>query len=119
MDRETLSPKAREIFGKLKSYFPPDPWKNPHWKEEGLVHDNRWFDLRKKADRELLEEQKKSFIGYTVMLAASRYRKRNRGSLSGFDRERYSRMTQHEAEILLLLQDLSFKIETMDIVDSP
>ena len=113
-----LSAKAQEIFARMQPYFPPDPWNTPRWMAEGMVHDNGWYDLRLAADRTRLEEKRRSFIGSMVVTAASSYREKTKvtGSLAGFSDERFSFMIQHEAELLLLLQDLDFQIETGDLV---
>ena len=118
-DCEKLSENARKIFDCIKVHFPPGPWNKPNWQVDGMVDDNRWYDLRKSADRKMLIEKQKSMIGYLVELRASAYRKKS-GSLDGFTRRRFSRHIQKVVELLLLLNDLDFKIETMmDIVEAP
>lgn len=114
---EVLSPNAQAIFKKLEPYFPLGPWKDAYWLEEGKVRDNGWFDLRLAADRNRLMEQKKSFLGYLVEGAASSFRNKT-GSMEGFANEPFSPLTQAHAEILLLLNDLDFQIETLDLVEA-
>ena len=116
MDCEKFSPKAQEIFNKLKEHYPPDPWEQPNWKEEGLVYANGWLDLRKAADRKKLMEKQKSFIGYLAELAADAYRRKH-GSLDGFNCVAYGQGARKTAEQLLLLNDLDFQVETMDLVE--
>jgi hypothetical protein len=114
---EQLSPKAKEIFKKLEPFFPPDPWKKPCWEEEGVVTHNGRYDLRKAADRKKLEDWNKSFVGYILVLQASMYRDSHGGLLIGFDREHITPHMQNVAELLLILQDLDFQIETGDLMD--
>lgn len=116
-DCEKLSPKALEIFGKLKPHFPPDPWKKPQWFEDGRVYRNGSFDLRKSSDRQRLERDIQMFVGYLVGIAASSYRRKN-GSLEGFAIEHLGDLNKAAAELLLLLQDLDFQIETADLIES-
>jgi hypothetical protein len=114
IDCEKLSPKAQEIFKQLKPFFPPDPWNNPRWFEEGRVLDNGEFDLRKSADRTRLEERKKSMIGFCVAGIASSYRKEH-DSLQGFANLCIGSSVESCATFLLILQDLDFQIETLDL----
>ena len=116
MDCEQLTPNARKIFKKIKMFFPPDPWNRPQWIEDGKVYDNGWFDLKKSADRERLKKQKQSLLGYFIETQASGYREKN-GSLKGFTRQCFSQPIQTHVEILLLLNDLNFQIETMDLME--
>lgn len=118
MDHEGLSVDARAIFEKIKPHFPLDPWGKPRWTEEGKVFDNGWFDLRKKADRRRLEEQRKSFLGYLVQVRARAYRDRNHQSIEGFAGEPFSQVIEDYAELLLFLEDLDFQIETMDLAEN-
>ena len=115
-DCEQLSSNAQKIFEKLKPFFPPDPWKRPQLVSEGRVYDNGWFDLRRSADRKKLEEQKKSLLGYLVHMEALMYREKNR-SLEGFTKEHFPEIIKTHVEILLLLSDLDFQIETADLCD--
>ena len=116
-DCEELSPHAKVKFDRLKPFFPPDPWDKPRWQEEGLVFSNGWLDLRKSADRKKLEEQLLRFIGHAAKTAASLYRNKRAGSLEGFEHEHYGPVIQQKAELLLLLDDLDFQIETYDLVE--
>ncbi|TSC83248.1 MAG: hypothetical protein G01um101419_78 [Parcubacteria group bacterium Gr01-1014_19] len=120
VDCEKFSPAAKKIFAKLKPFFPPSPWKTPHWKKEGVVIDNWTYDLRKHADRERLEKDKRNSIGYSVYMAASQYRDKNK-SLNGFATGNigggWASMIQKNAELLLILNDLDFQIETMDLME--
>ena len=115
-DCERLSENAQGIFKLLEAHFPPDPWKKPQWTVEGKVFDNGWFDLRKGEDRKRLTEKKKNFLGYLVEIEASRHRKDN-GRLDGFTNQCFTEIMRKHAEILLILNDLDFQIETGDIVD--
>ena len=115
-NRAKLSPNALRIFKKTKKYYPPDPWGNPRWIVDGRVYINGWLDLCKSEDRKSLMEAKKSLLGHVVELEASSYRNKN-GSLKGFNRQCFPRIIQDVAELLLLLNDLDFQIETMDIVE--
>ncbi len=112
-DCTELSTPAQEIFAKLKPYYPLGPFKEGQWIAEGKIYDNGWYDLRKSLDRQRLMEQKKNFIGYLVELEASRYWKKN-GSLSDFTAHHFTRHMQETAELLMLLTDLDFQIETLD-----
>ncbi|MDO8495265.1 MAG: hypothetical protein Q7S32_01905 [bacterium] len=116
-DCEKLSPKALEIFEKIQKFYPPTPWSNPRCTPGGMVCDNRWFDLCKSEDRKSLMEGKKSSLGHMVEIQASVYIKKE-GSLKRFSRRSFGLMIQNTVELLLLLNDLDFQIETMDIVES-
>ncbi len=111
-----LSRNARKIFRKFKAYYPPDPWKNPQWIEEGKVYDNGWHDLRTSIHRDKLIERRLLSLGNWVRLVASMYRKKQ-GTLKGFTSEHFTKGMQRDAEVLLLLEDLDFQIETLDIVE--
>jgi hypothetical protein len=119
IDCEQLSPNAQKIFEKLKPYYPPDPWDKPQWFPEGIVHEigSPRYDLRKSADRQKLIDWVLHMLGVIVETDASIYAKKRHGSLKGFTRTHFSRMLQHEAEFLLILRDLDFQIETMDLVE--
>ena len=115
---EKLSSNAQLIFEKIKPHFPPDPWNKPRWTEEGIVYSNGFFDLRKHNDRDKLMEKQKSFIGYCIGLNGSSYKKEHNGSLDGFLNNLMSdSLIQKTTELLLLLQDLDFQIETLDICE--
>ncbi|MBX4205394.1 MAG: hypothetical protein KW788_04410 [Candidatus Doudnabacteria bacterium] len=116
-DCEVLSTNARAIFEKLKVHFPPDPWHWPMWNEEGLVEDNGRFDLRTSADRQRLIDRKKMTLSSFVENSASVYMRR-KGSLDGFEIEHFGLMIKNEVELLLILYDLDFQIETGDLVDA-
>ncbi len=115
-DCEQFSPNAQTIFRKLEPFFRPDPWNKPRWTKEGEIFDNGWFDLRKGADRERLATKNKVHIGHLVEMEASMCRK-DTGSLSDFTRRHFTQQIQICAAILLILSDLDFQIETMDIVE--
>lgn len=121
IDCEQLSPNARKIFEKIILYFGKkglDPWGKPVWKPEGIIHElgSPPYDLRTSADRQKLIDWYQRMIGHSVYLDADSYRKNHR-SLQGFNRRRYSRLIQHWAELLVLLHDLGFQIETLDLVE--
>ncbi|MEK7654377.1 MAG: hypothetical protein AAB345_03850 [Patescibacteria group bacterium] len=115
-DCEKLSPAAKKIFDKLKPFYPPDPWRKPRWEKDGVVIDNGTYDLRRHADRKRLEDNRQSFLGYMLALAASIHRD-GAGSMQGFTEKHFSEHMQQVAEQLLLLRDLDFQIETVDLVD--
>ena len=117
VDCKAFSSKAEEIFGKLEPYFPPDPWGKPRWIYGGKVFDNGWYNLCKSKDRMKMIRLKRSLAGYIAEVEAAYYRGR-KGSLSGFTRQRFTPLVQNTLELLLLLQDLDFQIETSDFVDS-
>ena len=117
MDCETLSPGAAQIFELLKPFFPPDPWKNPRWNEDGTVEDNGKYDLRKSADRHKLLEKTRSTLGQFVETVAGVYQTKN-GSLEGFENHHFGPMIRHKVGLLFLLRDLDFQIETGDFVDA-
>lgn len=112
-----LSKNAQLIFERITRHFPPDPWKKPQWEPEGRVHDNIWLDLRKSADRRKLMDQIKSQFGYLIGLKAGMYRKEHGGSLRGFRQVRLTPHDRDRAELLLLLEDLDFQIETGDLIE--
>ena len=113
-----LSPRAREIFEKIVPYFPRDSYGNHQFSKEGKIFEDNWYDLRLATERQAFISRKKYFVGNVVSLQAEAYRKDHGGSLNGFTRQSYSRMTQHTLEILLLIEDLDFQIETGDFVNS-
>lgn len=115
-DCEKLSPAALQIFEKLKPFFPPNPWNRPTWNEVGTVEDNGLFDLRKSNDRNKLIERTRSTLGSFVEVTASGYKKRN-GSFEGFEIDHFGPMIKNKVEMLFILNDLDFQIETMDLVD--
>lgn len=126
-DTKKLSKNALKIFKKLKPYYPPDPWKNPSWKEDGTVRyasSGAWLDLKKASDRKALEDSLKSSIGYGVYIDALIYKDKHKqvpngraGWLKNFTSERFTKVIQHTVEQLIILNDLDFQIETQDIID--
>lgn len=116
-DCKKLSPNARKIFEKLIPYFGRDPWNKPRWRKCGKVHDNGWYDLRKAKDRILLEEKNQKFIGSVIYTMARTHHDKH-GSLKGFKKTHLGKLIQHQAELLILLNDLSFQIDTYDLIDS-
>ncbi|HEX5430248.1 MAG TPA: hypothetical protein VFX17_04195 [Patescibacteria group bacterium] len=114
-DCEKLSLAAQAIFGQLKPFFPPDPWNKPQWIEEGVVIDNGQHDLRKSADRAKLIEKTEATLGSFVEVAARSYRRKN-GSLEGFEIDHFGPMIKNKVELLFILEELNFQIETMDLV---
>ena len=112
MDCEKLSPNALKIFEKIKTYYPPDPWKNLQWKEEGLVYDNGWHDLRKGDDRGKLIGRWEHTIGSTIVMFASQ-NKNKKLTRSVF----HFKMSKRWIEIAVLLKELDFQIETLDLVE--
>jgi len=116
MDCENLSPKALEIFKKLEPLFPPNPWKTPQWQVEGIVIDNWTYDLRKEADRKRLEEWHLHMIGFKMRSDARRILEES-GTLLGVENRHIPQGIQRHLEILLILSDLDFQIETGDFTD--
>jgi len=114
---KSFSANAIKIFEKIQPYFPPDPWSNPQWIQEGRVKDNEWYDLRKSDDRSRLIEAERSALGHMAQIKAVAHREKH-GSLRGFAKKRFSRAIQHQVELLLLLEDLDFQIESLDFVES-
>lgn len=114
-----LSKKAREIFEKIKDHFPPDPWKNPQWREEGIVISNGTFDLRRSADRKALMDREQSQIGYIVVtIDAASARDKTDGTVTvELSRRTYNPMIMRHVNLYLLLNDLDFQIETTDVID--
>ena len=115
-DCEKLSLNALEIFKRLEPFFPPDPWKRPMWKEEGTVEDNGVYDLRKSEDRARLIDGTVKTLGSFVQITASVYKGKN-GSFDGFEIEHFGPMIRNKVELLFILNDLDFQIETGDLVD--
>jgi len=115
-DCGALSSSAKKIFARIKPFFPPDPWKNQMWADDGRVNTNGWYDLRKSADRKRLMEEKKNFLGYLVESEANMFLEVI-GSLERFTSCQFTEMMKREAQLLLLLRDLDFQIETMDVVE--
>jgi len=116
VDSETLSPKALEIFSKLKPFYVQDSWGNPQWKEEGIIIDNGPYDLRKKTERQRLEQTQKQIIGFLMFLCAKKIMK-DESTLIGLTSNHIPISVQRHLEILLILDELDFQIETMDFVD--
>ena len=79
-------------------------------------HKQRPVRFAENADRKRLEAWEKSMIGYLVEIQASMYRDKHSGSLDGFTNVTFPRTIQRHAEILLIVTDLDFQIETGDIV---
>lgn len=115
-DCEELSPNARKIFNKIKIFFPSDPWNKPQHTDAGLIYAGSWYDLCKSVARQDRILWQQHMVGYLVGLQADSYRKKH-GSLEGFTKQNYSRVTQHHVELLLLYQDLDYQIETGDLTD--
>jgi hypothetical protein len=120
-DCEQLSAKARKFFEQIIPHFGKnglDPWNKPVWEAEGVIHElgSPRYDLRTSADRQKMIDWYQHMIGHSVYLTACSYRKVH-GSLDNFDREHYSRTIQKWSELLILLYDLDFQIETLDLVE--
>ena len=117
MDCEKLSVNALKIFEQIKAHYPPNPWGSPCWQEEGLVQDysnTTWYDLRKSEDRNKLAEQYTSAVGRSVLLTASIFR-REKKELRPCDIN--LKMCERWLELVCLIEELDFQIETMDLVD--
>ena len=115
-DCEKLSPNASAIFKRLEPFFSPDPWQKPMWNEEGTVKDNGEYDLRKSADRMKLEKQTRTTLGSFVENTAGVYKSKN-GSLEGFEIDHFGKAIRNKVELLFILRDLDFQIETGDLID--
>lgn len=117
-DVEKLSPKALEIFKKLQPHYPLGAFGRPQWLPEGKIEDNGVFDLRTAAGRKKLEGQLLTVIGYVIRNSAHVY-KRQKGvglCIAGFEEERIGRGVRDFVEVLLILGELDFQIETLDPV---
>lgn len=115
MDCEKLSPNALKIFEKIKVCYPPDPWKAPQWTEYGTVYDNGWHDLRKSEDRNKLMERYTSAIGRIILMTARISRDQSK-ELRGCDIN--LKMCERWIDLVILLEELDFQIETMDLVEN-
>ncbi len=116
-DCEKLTENAKKIFKKLEPFFPPDPWHRPMWHEGGVVESNGLYDLRKSRDRNGLIEKTISTIGSFVENKANVHQKQNK-SLDGFEIAHFGPMIKERVELLFILRELDFQIETLDYVDS-
>ena len=114
MDCEKFSPNAREIFNEITKYYPPNPWNQPQWTEDGKVFDNGWHDLRKEFDRTWLITWYERLIGSTIVTLAGD-RKNKGGKLT---RDVFSiKLSKRWIELAVLLKELDFQIETLDLVE--
>ena len=112
MDCEALSPNARKIFDKIKEHYPPDPWNNPQWTEDGTVYANGWCDLRRGEVRSRLIERYERLIGHATVAWAKVVKAENkeiRESVFDF------KLSQKWIELAVLLHELDFQIETLDL----
>ncbi len=117
IDCERLSPKAQEIFAKLRPYLPDQPFGRKGWREEGIVCDEGDFDLRKAEDRKRFEEERKGYIAHHMLLLASEHEKAH-GSLDTFQLgDGLGALVRQHLEVLLILTELDFQIETLDLVE--
>ena len=115
-DCKRLSKNARAIFAKFERFYPPNPWKAPQWKKVGKVYDNGWYDLRKAADRTRLEKWNTELIGVMMVTQASSY-KTKKGSLGRFNKEHIPMSINRYVEVVLIIRELDFQIETQDLID--
>lgn len=114
MDCDQLSPNARKIFENIKAYYPPDPWGDPRWEEAGRVYGNGWKDLRKKEDRDTLVNWYKFLIGSIIITSAIENKIRRKK----LDRSVFHfKMSKNWIELAVLLEELDFQIETLDLVE--
>ncbi len=118
-DCEKFSDNAQKIFEKLQPFFPLDPWQEPQWTAAGKVRPlaSTWYDLRKSSDRRRLEKETITKLGQFAQIQAHIH-KEECGSLKGFTHRCFPRSMQNIAELLLILEELDFQIETLDIVES-
>lgn len=117
MDCKQLSPNACKIFEKMKEHYPPNSWGNPCWKEDGLVQNysnTTWYDLKKSQDRQTLIDKYIYAIGRNVVLTASSFRKEKK-ELRACDIN--LKVCKRWIDLVMLLEDLDFQIETMDLVE--
>ena len=114
MDCKELSPNALNIFKQIKKYYPPDPWNEPRWTEEGKVFDNGWYDLRTGGDRGKLIGHYEYQIGATVVIFAEGVKKRNEELTESVLNLSLSKKW---IELTILLKELDFQIETLDLVE--
>lgn len=115
MDCEKLSPNALKIFEKIKACYPPDSWDNPQWTEDGKVFDNGWHDLRKSEIRNKLIHRHEHFVGHHIF-SAFKLAKEKQQELTGcwaLNIQTFKRWL----EIIDLLYELDFQIETYDLVE--
>lgn len=118
MDCQELSPNARKIFDKIKTYYPPNPWGKPRWKEDGLVQDysnTTWYDLRKFEDRHKLIDDYTSDIGRSVILEYGSLRREGK-EIRACDFN--LKACERWIDLVVLLEELDFQIETMDLMES-
>ncbi len=112
-----FSTNAKKIFDKIVTFFPDDSFGAPQTRLGWEVCDNSiWYDLRQSEHRRFLIESRKNFLGHLLGIRARTFRDKNNGSLEGLTEQRYTRTLQHNAELLLLFEDLDFQIETGDFV---
>ena len=116
-DCEALSDNAQAIFAKLQPFYPPDPWDKPQWEAVGRIFDNGWHDLRLAADREKMTRWYKNLLGYLVEMSAIGYM-RDHSTLEGFTQLHFTDHMRKVGHELLILNELDFQIETMDLVES-
>ena len=115
MDCTELSPNARKIFDEIKTHYLPDPWGNPQWKEEGVVYDNGWHDLRKNSNRTQLVKWYEHLIGHVIVSSASAAKNKKEeitGSVFNF------KTLRRWIELAVLLYELDLQIETTDLVEN-
>jgi hypothetical protein len=116
VDCANLSKNALRIYKKLKRFFPPGPFGRVRWLKEGTVEDNGELDLRKSEDRNRLIERTILTLGSFVENAASVYTTKNR-TLDGFEIDHFGPMIKNKVELLIILRELDFQIETGDFLD--
>lgn len=114
MDCQELTPNARRIFGQITAYYPPDPWKNPRWTDNGRVNNNGWHDLRNKNDREKLVKWYEHLIGSTVVSSARNAKDKHQELTHSVLN---LQMSRRWIELAILLHELDFQIETLDQVE--
>ena len=114
MDCVELSPNARKIFEKITTYYSPDPWGHPQWTEEGKVFDNGWHDLRLAKDRDKLIKWHEYLIWHHLVEAARTINdKKLKLTRTVFN----FKMSKRWIELTVLLYELCFQIETLDLVE--
>lgn len=115
MDCKQLSLSARMIFEKITEYYPNDPWNNMQWSSVGSVNDNGWYDLRKSKDRSKLIERYQHMIGYTIVMFAKGARDKGQNITPSVF---HWSLSKRWIELAVLLLELDFQIETLDLVGS-
>lgn len=112
MDCEKFSLEAQQIFQKIITHYSVNPWGTPQWTEDGSVFDNGWHDLKRKDHRDKLLKWYECLVGTTVVSFARRAEKEGRNFSDEFIN---LKMLQVWIDLALLIEELDFQIETLDL----